>query len=164
MATGYNMRVGDADREGVAAQLRDGYADGRLTLDELNERLDKAFAAKTRGDLDALLQDLPHTARPTAAGPYPAIQPPGASWGQENPGWSRRPPVFAPLLGMVWLFVLIGSVFVFGLGGGERPIAIVLFIAAFALLRRLFGLGRRRAYGRTRGPRGPRGPRGRRRC
>jgi hypothetical protein len=162
MATGYNMRVGDADREGVAAQLRESYADGRLTLEELNERLDQAFAAKTRADLDAVLRDLPHTVRPAADGPYGAVQPPGTGWDQGNGGWSRRPSAaFAPVLGLVWVFVLIGSLFVFGLGGGQRPIAIALFIAALALLRRLFGLGRRRAYGK---PRGPRGPRGRRWC
>jgi hypothetical protein len=45
MATGFNVRVGDADREAIAAQLREHYADGRLTLEELNERLDQVFAA-----------------------------------------------------------------------------------------------------------------------
>jgi hypothetical protein len=60
-------------------------------------------------------------------------------------------------MGLVWFFLILGSVFLFGLGGGDRPLAIVLFIAAMALVRRLFGLGRRRGCG------GPRGPRGRRR-
>jgi hypothetical protein len=64
------------------------------------------------------------------------------------------------MMGLVWFFIILGGVFLFGLGGGERPLAIVLFIAAMALVRRLFGLSRRRGYG---GPRGPRGPRGRRR-
>ncbi|HEX5287877.1 MAG TPA: DUF1707 domain-containing protein, partial [Streptosporangiaceae bacterium] len=50
MATGYNVRVGDADRDAVATQLREHFADGRLTLEELNERLDQAFAAKTKAD------------------------------------------------------------------------------------------------------------------
>jgi hypothetical protein len=59
------------------------------------------------------------------------------------------------MLGLVWLLVILGSVLMFGLGGGDRPIAIVLFLAALALVRRLFGLGR----GRGRGPRGPRGRR-----
>src|SRR5438132_9546906 len=67
MATGFNVRVGDADREAVAAQLREHYADGRLTLDELNERLDHAFAAKTRADLNAVTRDLPITPRPTVS-------------------------------------------------------------------------------------------------
>ncbi len=161
MASGFNVRVGDADREAVAGQLRDHYADGRLTLDELNERLDAAFAAKTKADLDAVLRDLPHAARPQQ-GPVPG---PRTGWdydGAGNRSWQGRPrpaAAFAPLLGLVWLCVIIGSVFLFGLGTGERPLAIVLIIAALALLRRLFGLGRRRGYG---GPRGPRGPRGRR--
>jgi hypothetical protein len=54
--------------------------------------------------------------------------------------------------------VILGSVMIFGLGGGDRPFAIVLFLAALALVRRLFGLGGRRG-----GARGPRRPRGRRR-
>ncbi len=67
MASGYEMRVGDAEREATAAELREHYASGRLTLEELNERLDKAFAAKTRGDLDGLMRDLP-SVRPRAVG------------------------------------------------------------------------------------------------
>ncbi|MGC1569460.1 MAG: DUF1707 domain-containing protein, partial [Trebonia sp.] len=63
MAAGNEMRVGDAEREAAAAELREHYASGRLTLDELNERVDKAFAATTRGDLNALMTDLP-SARP----------------------------------------------------------------------------------------------------
>jgi hypothetical protein len=160
MATGFNVRVGDADREAVAAQLREHYADGRLTLDELNERLGQAFAAKTRADLNTVLRDLPHAPRLADGGPYGATQPSGTGWEQGNSGWSRRPfAVFAPLMGLAWMFILLGSLFLFGVGRGEKPIAIALFIAALALLRRLFGMGRRRGYG---GPRGPRGPRGRR--
>jgi hypothetical protein len=81
MASGYEMRVGDAEREATAAELREHYASGRLTLDELNERLDKAFAAKTRGDLDGLMRDLP-SARPGAIGA------PGAGWTGPGSGWT----------------------------------------------------------------------------
>jgi hypothetical protein len=70
MATGYNVRVGDADREAVAAQLREHFADGRLTLEELNERLDQAFAAKTQADLNTVLRDLPRAAQPAKGLPY----------------------------------------------------------------------------------------------
>ena len=167
MASGYNVRVGDADREAIAAQLREHYADGRLTLEELNERLDQAFAAKTKADLNTVMRDLPQAMRPGPGLPHagagwPVSPGPGRQYGQG--GWdggrSRGPGgVFAPMLGLVWLLVILGSVLMFGLGGGDRPIAIVLFLAALALVRRLFGLGR----GRGRGPRGPRGPRGRRR-
>jgi len=179
MATGFNVRVGDADRDAVTAQLREHYADGRLTLEELNERLDQAFAAKTKADLNTVMRDLPQATRPAAGMPHGGTAWQGPAWpgpmatkpGQDygNGGWGgsqgnqRRcgqRSAFAPLMGLVWLVLILGSVFLFGLGGGDRPLAIILFFAALALVKRLFGFGRRRGYG---GPRGPRGPRGRRR-
>src|SRR5579871_3158010 len=75
MAPGNNVRVGDADREAVAAQLREHYADGRLTLEELNERIDQTFAAKTKADLNTVMLDLPHAA--TGPGPRAARRPAG---------------------------------------------------------------------------------------
>lgn len=54
-----SIRASDADRESVAASLRDHYAAGRLNGDEFNERLDKAYAATTLGDLADLQADLP---------------------------------------------------------------------------------------------------------
>ncbi|MFB4295976.1 DUF1707 domain-containing protein [Actinomadura sp. NTSP31] len=53
------MRAGDADRDRVAQVLRDAAGDGRLTLDELDERLDAVYAAKTYADLEPLTRDLP---------------------------------------------------------------------------------------------------------
>ncbi len=173
MTPGNNVRVGDADREAVAAQLREHYADGRLTLEELNERIDQTFAAKTKADLNTVMLDLPHAAtRPGPGLPYAGAGSPGGQapgWpgsmaprpgqGYDQGGRSHGPGgAFAPLLGVVWLLVILGSVMIFGLGGGDRPFAIVLFLAALALVRRLFGLGGRRG-----GSRGPRRPRGRRR-
>src|ERR1700733_10003299 len=76
-----------------------------------------------------------------------------------RPGGGYRRP-FAPVLALVWMCVIVGSLFLFGIGGGDRPIAVVLIIAAIAFLRRLFGGGGRR---RGSGPRGPRGPKGSRR-
>jgi hypothetical protein len=58
-ASDRSIRASDADRERVAASLRDHYAAGRLTSDEFNERLDKAYAATTLGDLADLQTDLP---------------------------------------------------------------------------------------------------------
>ena len=52
------LRASDADRERVAAVLRDAGGDGRLTVHELDERLDAAYAAVTRDDLDGLTTDL----------------------------------------------------------------------------------------------------------
>jgi hypothetical protein len=175
MATGYNVRVGDADRDAIAAQLREHYADGRLTLDELNERLDQTFAAKTKADLNTVMRDLPHTAWQGQAWPGQPWQ--GQAWqapmatrptGDYRDGYGgqgarrgHRGPfaAVAPLMGLV--FVILGAVSLFGMGG-DRPLFVVLFIAALALFRRLFGFGRRRGAGGSRGPRGPRGPRRRR--
>jgi Domain of unknown function (DUF1707)/Cell wall-active antibiotics response 4TMS YvqF len=53
------MRVSNDDRERVARVLHDAMAEGRLTVNELEERLDKVYAAKTFGDLEPLLRDLP---------------------------------------------------------------------------------------------------------
>ena len=53
------IRASDADRDRVAALLREHHAAGRLTAEEFHERMDKAFDAKTLGELDELLADLP---------------------------------------------------------------------------------------------------------
>ena len=54
-----SLRASDADRERVAAKLRDHAVAGRLTMQELEERSGQAFAARTVDQLDALLADLP---------------------------------------------------------------------------------------------------------
>jgi Domain of unknown function (DUF1707) len=56
-AGGY--RVGDADRNRAADLLREAHVAGYLTLEELDERLGTALAARTRGELDRLTADLP---------------------------------------------------------------------------------------------------------
>jgi hypothetical protein len=53
------MRVGDADRERTVEQLREHHAAGRLTMDEFEERMRKAYDSKTYGDLAQLTRDLP---------------------------------------------------------------------------------------------------------
>jgi DNA-binding transcriptional ArsR family regulator len=53
------IRVGDADREAAAAALAEHFAQGRLTLDELSERLDATLTATTHGDLSEAARDLP---------------------------------------------------------------------------------------------------------
>ena len=54
-----NVRASDADRERTADILRRQAGDGRLTPEELSDRLDTAFTAQTLGDLQALIADLP---------------------------------------------------------------------------------------------------------
>ncbi|MBB4929386.1 hypothetical protein F4561_000206 [Lipingzhangella halophila] len=53
------MRVSDADRERVAAMLREHFAQGRLEDDEFTSRLENAYNARTRADLVPLTEDLP---------------------------------------------------------------------------------------------------------
>jgi hypothetical protein len=53
------LRVSDAEREATVVRLREAGGEGRLTLEELAERVERADAARTRGDLDALTADLP---------------------------------------------------------------------------------------------------------
>jgi Domain of unknown function (DUF1707) len=60
------MRASDTDRDRIAAVLRDAHADGRLAQDELLERLGSTYEARTYGELDRLVADLPRPARPPA--------------------------------------------------------------------------------------------------
>lgn len=53
------MRASDADRDRYAEILQDAYAEGRLTRDEYDDRLDACMKAKTFGDLEPLVSDLP---------------------------------------------------------------------------------------------------------
>ncbi len=59
MAYDPSIRASDADRDRAAVLLREHHAAGRLTPEEFSDRLDKAFAAKTLGEIDGLLRDLP---------------------------------------------------------------------------------------------------------
>ena len=52
-------RVADADRDRIVTLLREHVVDGRLTLDEFSERVERALRATTRGELDAVMADLP---------------------------------------------------------------------------------------------------------
>jgi hypothetical protein len=61
------LRVSDADRERSVVQLRDHSVAGRLTLEELSERIERAYAARTEGELAEVTADLPAT--PAAAAP-----------------------------------------------------------------------------------------------
>jgi hypothetical protein len=158
MATGSNVRVGDADRDAAAAQLREHYTAGRLTLDELNERLGQAFSAKTRGDLNAVTRDLPYIATPTAATPNLSATGSQSGWGGHSAGSGRGTgprsgmraglAYLIPAIVAVWGLLVLGSLFAFGFGGG-RPLGIIFFLAALALIRRMFG--RRRRYARRGG-------------
>ncbi|GGK77885.1 hypothetical protein Sme01_43810 [Sphaerisporangium melleum] len=59
MAATPDMRASDGDRDRVAAVLREHCAQGRLTMEEFNERLELVYAGRTYGDLQKLTADLP---------------------------------------------------------------------------------------------------------
>jgi hypothetical protein len=116
-----DLRAGDADRHLVGDRLRDALNEGRINLTEYDERLQQAYNAKTYGELDKLLDDLPKVtppqqgqivttgtgdaiAAPTASAGPPEHQPKAwlaGSWG----GWLR-----ASLISTgVWAAIFITS-------------------------------------------------------
>ncbi|RST18558.1 DUF1707 and DUF2154 domain-containing protein [Streptomyces sp. WAC05374] len=74
------IRASDADRDRIADILRDALAEGRLDAEEHGERVDAAYRAKTLGELEPLVQDLP-AGRPERE---PSRQP--YAYGPEDPG------------------------------------------------------------------------------
>jgi Domain of unknown function (DUF1707) len=111
------LRAADSDREAVATTLGRALSDGRLTVDEYEERLAKAYAARTYGDLAGLTADLPNAPSPQhtpAPGPGRAPQPAGAS----SPApWMRAGlrAVWAPwitvalIVTAIWLATSLGN-------------------------------------------------------
>jgi hypothetical protein len=102
------LRVGDVDRQSAGAELQRHFVDGRLTSDELDERVSQTLKARTFGELAIPLADLPVLASPSQIQPQPADQ-----------GYRTRGSNFGPALGalmiaigvlaMVWMFVLPGT-------------------------------------------------------
>ena len=82
-----NIRVGHRERDAVVAALQEAAGDGRLSMAELDDRLDAALQAKTYADLDVLVADLsvelPSRAL-TSALPQ-AQRPPSAGYSREDP-------------------------------------------------------------------------------
>ncbi|WP_405677952.1 DUF1707 domain-containing protein [Streptomyces sp. NBC_01511] len=63
------MRASDSERERVAEQLRDAVAEGRIDMEEFDTRLEAAFKARTHGELQPLIQDLPAAGTTTDLAP-----------------------------------------------------------------------------------------------
>lgn len=80
MAMDDRIRASDADRERIASRLREHYAEGRLTSEELEERVAAALSARTYGDLRHVMADLPEPGMapqpwgwPLSAAPRPVM-------------------------------------------------------------------------------------------
>jgi Domain of unknown function (DUF1707) len=82
------LRAADTDRDRAVELLRQAAAEGRITFDELDERISRAYAAKTFADLEALTSDLPGpgVSAPVPAGPH--YQPPEVPAGTAAPAIS----------------------------------------------------------------------------
>jgi hypothetical protein len=128
-----SIRVSDADRDRVTAQLRDHFAAGRITSGELDERLLAALNAKTFGDLRRIMADLP--------GPVPALPPLRAT-----PAWAiRRRPPFPPLI----LLALLAALLIPGTGwllAAFINMILLLWLMTFAASAVAFGRPQRRRH------------------
>jgi len=84
-----HLRAADTDRAAVATVLGQHMSAGRLTLDEYDERLARAYAAKTYGELDELTADLPAAVpAPRAASAQPATSQARGCAPAGNQGWA----------------------------------------------------------------------------
>lgn len=142
MATRPDLRIGDAERETTADSLREHYAQGRLSLEEFNERLSAAFSAVTQRDLDELTADLPHVRTPVAPLPQQSA---GAGPG---PG-GRRHTGIGPFAGLMTALAVM-AVFTFAVAPGmwhdrffslpgRIPVLVIGLVILRALFRRIFG-------------------------
>ncbi|MFF0863290.1 DUF1707 domain-containing protein [Nonomuraea sp. NPDC003560] len=109
MANSPEMRASDVDRDRVAAILREHTAQGRITMEEFNERLEELYKSKTYGDLAKLTADLPDVdlrhrpAKPEAAPATRGNLHPGmrAAWG----AWATA----SAINWVIWLIVSLSS-------------------------------------------------------
>jgi hypothetical protein len=118
-------RASHADREQVVGALKAAFVQGRLTADELDERVGQALAARTYAELAALTTDLP-------ADPTPAVQsapapPPAPARRLQNPAARRAVKAGAGAIGVA--VIALGTVIAVA---GEPAAAV--FIAVFMLV------------------------------
>ena len=158
MAGDPRIRASDEDRDRAATALREHLAVGRLTLEEFNDRLDQAYAARTTGELDQLMTDLPGAdlqqlpggpARGRAGGPL-SPRPPGwpapASPGRLSPAWRAA--------WGSWLAISLGTFVIWilsGAGGGLWFLWVAVPLGALMLGRWVMGAPAPGGQGRSRG-------------
>ncbi len=136
------IRASDKEREGVVDVLRDAYTDGRLTLEEFEDRMAAAYASKTWDDLRELTADLPvqpllgadllqrQERRPQSAQQMAPSLPRPRSSGRDRPLGRLLPVVFA------WIMIAAA--------GGSPDTAAALSVVFICLLACRVGYGGRR--------------------
>ncbi len=157
MAARPDLRIGTAEREARAAELREHYAQGRLSMAEFNERLDAVFASTTREQLDRVTADLPHVQVPSAALAAAASStiPPGGPGpgGRSGPRGARGAlsmigalAAILVILMATWLIVNpTGSMHFWAIPwAGRAGVLLAALAIVRGLIRRIFGLARRR--------------------
>jgi hypothetical protein len=122
------IRASDTDRDRVTARLRDHFAEGRLTPDELDQRVSATLNAKTFGDLRRVMTDLPEPAAVPPREPQ-RLRRPGPAWTAR-----RHAPRILPLVVLALLAALLIP------GGGWLLFAFAKVILVFWLLACLAGL------------------------
>lgn len=101
-----NYRIGDAERDDAIGLLTDHHSAGRLSVDEFNDRMTKAFECRTMADLHALFRDLPGR-RPGS--PLPAPTQP-----EPLPDYDDTPEETLPWYAQWWMIlVAVGATIVF---------------------------------------------------
>jgi Flp pilus assembly protein TadB len=129
------IRASDEDRERAAAALGGHFAAGRLTLEEFQERLNRAYAAKTLGELADLMTDLPRTdlrqlrGQPGSNPLLPEPRPPGTIQARDGSLTAFWRVCLAVTIGVFVLWLVSGP----GIGPWFLLAAIAL---AFVILRR----------------------------
>ncbi|MFF2331375.1 MULTISPECIES: DUF1707 domain-containing protein [unclassified Streptomyces] len=88
------MRASDAERERVAETLREAVAEGRLEMEEFDQRLEATYKARTHGELTPLVRDLPAPGTqlpPVGPAPVPAAAGSAVRWADRigKPATSR---------------------------------------------------------------------------
>jgi hypothetical protein len=119
-----DLRAADADRERIADELRQSHAEGRLDIAELQERLEHTYGAKTLGELDWLVSDLPRRDQERRAH-----------------GWAPSRPA-----SLVLPVALIAAIVV-AAHLAWLPVALLLFFVVRPLAWRTWGGGHARALG-----------------
>ena len=132
------IRASDQERESVVAVLRDAFTDGRLTLDEFEERSTAAYAAKTWPQLRELTSDLP--SQPVlGVGLYqnPQAMPPQVAPPVAGPRRARSGRPFDRVLPVLFVWILISA------AAGSPDIAAALSFVFICVLATRIGYGGR---------------------
>jgi hypothetical protein len=141
-----DLRAADVDRQFVADRLKAALDEGRLSLYEYDDRLRETYGARTYGDLDRMLQDLPK------AGQSQLVPSPPSSAASRKPTTAPEPPrhrgfprwIFAAWSGWLSVAIIVNAIwFASAVTGGRGhywPIWVMVPWGAVLLAGTITGL------------------------